>query len=214
MIIIILFLLFIVQGCEALFAPTIGGVYVVPDIPAMATPTDTSYTSSREVSPTPSVNLNIPCEITIRQPPANAPTRIPDMFSTPSVGDVIDPHVAFCVSTFTPRVGYVWQIYLKAVDIGLPVYQLTFTNRLGEELFVEFNPAIDNIAFRVSNLKSLTLYEVQTVNDWEVILTFIVRGPDEVYVTGGASGEVHYGYPGPATWTSVSFEPFTLIIMR
>lgn len=85
---------------------------------------------------------------------------------------------------------------------------------MGEELFVEFNPATDNTTLRVSNLKSLTLYEVQTVNNWEIILTFIVREPDEVYVTGGASGEVHYGYPGPATWTAVSFEPFTLIITR
>lgn len=65
-----------------------------------------------------------------------------------------------------------------------------------------------------SNLKSLTLYEVQTVNNWQIILTFIVREPDEVDVTGEASGEVHYGYPGPATWTAVSFEPFTLIITR
>jgi hypothetical protein len=213
MIVIILFLLLI--GCNAFFTPTIGNIYMIePAIPNMTTPTYTPFTPSREVSPTPSANLNIPCEITIRQPSANAPTRIPDMFSTPSVSDVIDPHVAFCVSTFTPQVGDMWQIYLKPIDIGLPVYQLTFTNRLGKELFVEFNPATDDTTLRVSNFNALTLYEVQTVNNWEVILTFIVRESDEIDVIGRANGEVHYGYPGPATWTSVSFEPFALIITR
>ncbi|HRF97972.1 MAG TPA: hypothetical protein PLZ51_22355, partial [Aggregatilineales bacterium] len=61
---------------------------------------------------------------------------------------------------------------------------------------------------------SLSFISVITFNRWDIVIRLLVNTPDEIRVEGSANGEVHFGYPGPAMWTSVTLEPFVLTIIE
>ncbi|MDX2077032.1 MAG: hypothetical protein SFZ02_11410 [bacterium] len=199
--------------------PTIVEIYPSPtytptDNHSRGEPSATPTLDFSSASPTPTPNANVeaviePCSITVRQPPVNAPTRMPDPMNSPNVGAPIDPHVAFCTTPEIPQVGQAWIIYLRAIDLGMPIYFLTLSNIEGEELTVSYNPATAQYEVG-SDLSSLSFVSAMTLNSWNVVMTFMVNEPDEIRVTGSASGEVHFGYPGPAMWSTGALEPFVL----
>jgi hypothetical protein len=229
-IIIFLFLL-LFGGCVDMGAIDILPVY--PDgpppqppveivTPVAIYPTFTPTPNPRaEISPTPTLDFSStlptltpigngePCTIIVRQPPINAPTRMPDPINSPTVGEPIDPHVAYCTTPNSPQVGQEWFIYLRAIDLGMPAYRVTFANIEGEELIVGFNPATSGLEV-TSGLPSLSFISVITFNRWDIAIRLLVDAPDEIRVEGSASGEVHFGYPGPAMWSSGALEPFVL----
>lgn len=229
-IIIFLFLL-LFGGCVGLSDMDILPVY--PDGPpptAMMIPTaypSPTYTPSQGRSePSPTINFstptptpfptpqaeNVPCTITVRQPPITAPTRMPDPINPNAVGGQIDPHLAYCITTTTPIVGETFQLYVRAIDLGMPAYNFTISNIRGETLALSYNPAVPADYTFESNLNAITILSAVTRNSWEVVITLVANSPDELTVIGNASGEVHFGYPGPAMWTSARLDPFEIVI--
>ncbi len=222
MIIIFIFLL-LFGGCVGLSDVDILPVYpdgppptpisIMPTVAVMATPTATLNFDSPTPTPfiTPQAE-NMPCTIIVRQPPINAPTRIPDPINPNAVGAPIDTHLAYCLTNATPSVGDEIKLYVRSIDLGMPAYSFRFNNIEGDELTISFNPTLPNDVQIGSDLASLSFVSIETVNTWEVIITLVANSPDALNVTGSASGEVHFGYPGPAMWTSATLEPFPMYI--
>lgn len=48
--------------------------------------------------------------------------------------------------------------------------------------------------------------------EWDVIFVLRARGPGVSRVRVRATGEVHYGYPGPATWSDGESDVFTITV--
>ena len=235
-IIIILFLL-LMQGCGSLIAfPPPQDPYPPVEIPTRVIYPSPTYTPTPapdiRVSPTPSPTLNLdvptytptpladsnrPCQIIVRQPPPDSPTRMPmrSSLSTPAPGGVpMDVHVAYCVSDDDIRVGDEWHIHVRVIDMGLPVYQAVITNVETQELLARYNPAVPSDFAYESDLDSLTLLSMTTYNQWEAVFTFVANKPDVIQISLYASGEVHFGYPGPATWTTTPYEVFRITIQE
>jgi len=190
-------------------------IHMIPTVVVIATPTPTLNFDNPTLTPTAFITPqaeNTPCTIIVRQAPANAPTRIPDSINPEAIGAPIDPHLAYCLTNATPRVGDEIKIYVRAIDLGMPAYSFRLNNIEGEELTISFNPAVPNNLQLGSNLDSLSFISIETVNNWEVVITLMANSPDALSMTGSASGEVHFGYPGPAMWTSATLEPFPIYI--
>ena len=231
MTIIIILLLLIMQGCGSLIAfPPPQDPYPPVEIPTpvITLPTDTPTPDVR-VSPTPSPTLNFdiptypptpsanshrPCQIIVRQPPPDSPTRMPSAISTQQVGTPMDVHVAYCISDTDIRVGDEWHIHVRVIDMGLPVYQAFITNVETQELLARYNPAVPSDFTYESDLDSLTLSSMTTYNQCDAMFTFVANKPDVIQISLYANGEVHFGYPGLATWTVTPYEVFMITIQE
>ncbi len=145
-----------------------------------------------------------------RTPPPGAPTRSPAPLGT-AVG-VVDPHVEICASAPTIRVGETVTVIGLVVDIGLAYYQLYLQDSGAPEAAQALEITYDG-QVRSTAEASAVLDVVSTQAEmWQA--TFVLRGraPGVVQVRIGATGEVHYGYPGPATWSGSSSDPITITV--
>lgn len=188
-------------------------IHMMPTVAVMVTPTPTLNFDNPTPAPfiTPQAE-EVPCTIIVRQPPITAPTRMPDPMNPNAIGGQIDPHLAYCLTNATPSVGDEIKIYVRAIDLGMPAYNFIISNARGETLTIGFNPSIPDFVDLGSDLPSISFLSAGRVNSWEVIITLVANSPDTLTVTGSASGEVHFGYPGPAMWTSATLESFQMTI--
>ncbi len=223
--IIILFLL-LLEGCSSFLEfpppqdpiPTPVTIYPsptytpTPDIRVSPTPSPTLNLDMPTFTPTPSANNDRPCEIIVRQPAPDAPTRMPSAINTQQVGTPMDVNLAYCVSDTDIRVGDEWHIHVRTIDMRLPIYLALITNGEAHEMVMRYNPAEPSDFTYESDLDSLTLSSMTTYNQWEAVFTFVANAPDVIQISLSASGEVHFGYPGPATWTVTPTETLTLTI--
>jgi hypothetical protein len=122
----------------------------------------------------------------------------------------VDPHVAVCLSTTSLAVGQRVALVGRAVDIGHPAWTLSAReNGLGD-----FEPIVQvsgtgQVSLEGSARHLLFFVEAQRFLG-EVVLHFEAQAPGRVEWRLSATGEVHYGYPGPATWSGGASEIVTL----
>jgi hypothetical protein len=149
-----------------------------------------------------------PCTVEIRQPPVGSPTRIPS--GSDQETRYVDPHVAVCMSEDTILVDDTFRIYAQAVDIGLPIYELRLTDRNNEQFRVRVNPSTRELTVEdAASATGLELIGVEVINTWNVAFVLRAKTPGPVQGDVYASGEIHYGYPGPATWAGGFSDVFT-----
>lgn len=204
------------MGCAPAAMPVMAAT---PEATSIPRPTLTasvapSVTPSSTSSVTPSFTPIVPavatdtCIPVTRTPPPQAPTRVaPD-----GTVDVVDPHIALCASATTVAAGQVVTLTGLAVDIGLPYYSVM---------------AQDQTAVQPAELARITygnesklfeqasqLVQVIDVNaDMEhVQVALRALQPGTVQLWINATGEIHYGYPGPATWAGGGSDPIILTI--
>ncbi len=126
-----------------------------------------------------------------RTPPPGQPTRAPS-------GPPVDPHIEICAGglaarTATIKVGETITVTGKPVDIGLPYY----------DLLLDGKPVVEvQYGGQVRMLGSDNRLEVVSAQGAMQEATFVLRGraPGTVRTAISATGEVHYGYPGPAMY--------------
>jgi hypothetical protein len=104
------------------------------------------------------------------------------------------------------------QITAQSVDIGLPIFQVS----VRPEGAADFVPLVE-VTYN-NEIRSLSpdpigeafIYSsVQGTNNG-LTLELIAAGPGTLEITISATGEIHYGYPGPATWGGGGSEVLTL----
>jgi hypothetical protein len=140
------------------------------------------------------------CPIVVRTPPPEAPTA--SVNGTASPNDFVDPHVELCAGATEIAVGSTVQITAQAVDIGLPFFQVSVRPEGAADFVQLVEVTYDN---QVRNLstdpigEAFVFSQAQGSNS-EMTLELLATAPGTLEVRIGATGEIHYGYPGPATW--------------
>lgn len=143
-----------------------------------------------------------------RTPPPSAPTRVAD---TP-VTDRVDPHVEICVSRVSAiRPGEYLEVNAFAVDIGLAHYTLLIQDDASNEINAEVRLEGNEFRILANNSAILQVQEVRGDYDgMRVYLRARAPGTSRVWVT--ATGEIHYGYPGPAMWAGGGSETILITV--
>ncbi len=164
------------------------------------TPTSTSPPITSTTVPTDPDTALAACAAQVRRtPPPGAPTRIPSA----GIDEVryVDPHVALCAAPNPVTVGQQVVVYAQAIDIGMPFFMLRI-NEGNDSAFVEFVRVNDqlNLSPEASTLLEFVDIERESQYSSKIAFVFATRQTGTIEIAIDATGEVHYGYPGPATW--------------
>ncbi|MGB8649014.1 MAG: hypothetical protein WCF84_27505 [Anaerolineae bacterium] len=147
-----------------------------------------------------------------RTPPPAAPTFMPGGPS-PKTG-AVDPHIELCASAATIRVGETLTLTGVPVDIGLPYYILSVRDTGSGEFAQLAGVTYEN---RPNGLaQPSAMFEFVSAKGSMREVTFVLRarqaGAAIVYIS--ATGEIHYGYPGPATNAGGGSEPAMITVQK
>ena len=151
-------------------------------------------------SGTPVVERSFVCPIVVRTPPPEAPTA--SVNGTASPNDFVDPHVEICADQLEVAVGSTVQITAQSVDIGLPFFQVS----VRPEGAAEFVPLVEvTYSNEIRNLSTDPIGEAFVYTSAQgsqngLTLELLATAPGTLEVRISATGEIHYGSPGPATW--------------
>lgn len=151
------------------------------------------------------------CPIVVRTPPPEAPTASVNGTAAPDV--FLDPHVELCAGALEVPVGGTVQLTAQAIDIGLPFYQVSVRAQGAPEFVPLVEVTYDN---QVRNLSIDPIGEAFVFSQAEgglsdMTLELLATAPGTLEVRVSATGEIHYGYPGPATWGGGGSEVLTLV---
>jgi hypothetical protein len=116
--------------------------------------------------------------------------------------------VEICASATTLQVGDAVTIVGVPVDIGLPYYQLS----LDDEPIVRVT-----YEGQVTRLEGTNaVFELVSAEGTMRQVTFVLRAQatGTVKAAIGATGEIHYGYPGPATWAGGGSDPIQITVTK
>jgi len=184
-----------------------------PSQPPTNTPTPSATITPAPPTETPTPTLTAtpglipPCPITAtRMPPPAAPTYGPDSGDQPT--RVVDPYVTVCADRATLAVGETLTLEVQSFDIGLPYFRMSVA--AGTERPVEIGvttymgPMTPGAPFTGLELLAAT----GTMSQAEFTLRALQPGTYSLTVL--VNGEIHYGYPGPASWSAIT-SPTVLI---
>ena len=140
------------------------------------------------------------CPIVVRTPPPEAPTASANGTAQPD--RFIDPHVELCATAVEVAVGSPVTITARAVDIGLPFFQVSVRPEGASEFAplveVTYGNEIRNLS--IDPIGDAFVYSQAAGSSNELTLALIATAPGTLELRIGATGEIHYGSPGPATW--------------
>jgi hypothetical protein len=144
-----------------------------------------------------------------RTPAPKAPTVVSSGGGQPERR--VDPHVEICAGATRLKVGDRFVVLGLPVDVGLPIYTLRIKDSGATEaafVGVDYNnkPSSSRGASRV--------LEVEAVNGEMRLVAFLLRAREQgsAEININASGEIHYGYPGPATWAGGGSEVLSITV--
>jgi hypothetical protein len=140
------------------------------------------------------------CPIVVRTPPPEAPTA--SLSGTPLPNERVDPHVELCTNATQVAVGSTVTLTARAVDIGLPFFQVS-VRPLGAADFVPlvevtYDSQVKNLS--IDPIGEAFIYSQAQGSSNEMTLALLATAPGALEVVVSATGEIHYGSPGPATW--------------
>jgi hypothetical protein len=150
------------------------------------------------------------CPIVVRTPPPEAPTASANGTAVP--GEFVDPHVEVCASATEVAVGSTVQVTAQAVDIGLPFFQVSMRPEGAADFVQLLEVTYDNQMHNLSSDpigEAFVFSQAQGSNN-EMTFELLATAPGTLEIRIGATGEVHYGYPGPATWGGGSSDVLVL----
>ncbi len=181
-------------------ATTVAAVTTVAAATVVRTPTFT---------PSPAGPGAQPCVIVVRTPPASAPTALSMGTALPRR---IDPHVEVCASAATVKVGDTLTVLGQAVDIGLPYYQVRLQDQGAASSALLAEVTYENQVKSQADVSQVLALVSVTARGDSLNVVLRARGPGRTQLVVTATGEVHYGYPGPATWSGGGSDPITLTV--
>ncbi len=132
-----------------------------------------------------------------RTPPPGAPTYVPGGPVEHSA--FVDPHIEICSSTATVAAGQTVSVIGAPVDIGLAYYTLSIKDdAMPDWAAVVMVTYGDEERGLTQRGEVFTLVSAQgSMNQATFVLRARRAGSAQFRIS--ATGEVHYGYPGPAT---------------
>jgi len=125
----------------------------------------------------------------------------------------VDPHLELEITQTELRVCDVITLTARVVDIGLPYYYLIFQDENKTETV---NPVSVTYSNEITwKDRGSQVIEVRSASGGQNEAVFTLEGikPGETDVWVSATGEVHSGYPGPATWSGGGSDPIHLTVL-
>jgi hypothetical protein len=150
------------------------------------------------------------CQIVVRTPAPEAPTA--SVNGTPSPNQRVDPHVETCLGAPEVAVGERLALVGQAVDIGFPVWTLGARENGQGDFETIVTTTFDNQVSLEGSARTLLGFVEAQIFPNQIILHFVARAPGEVEFVLSASGEIHYGYPGPAMWGGGESEVVRVVV--
>jgi hypothetical protein len=151
------------------------------------------------------------CAVITRTPPPGAPTE--DMQGTPSSRQ-INPHVAICANYPKILVGETVTLIGETAFIGLPYFQVALRDRGAAEFAQLVEVTYNNEVRSQGSASQVLALETVTADMHHIVVTLRALAEGEVEIVINATGEVHYGYPGPAMWAGGGSDPITITVTR
>ncbi len=198
-------------------APRVTNTPVTPtgSPPSTDTPLAPAKMGTLTNTPLPAADLPVSrvCPIVAtRTPPPGAPTYVP--MSPNETPGYVDPHVEICSSSARVQVGDTVTVMGEPVGIGLPYFTLHAVGP-GAAPAVSLGEVTYDNEFRPSGEHSDAVELVSATGDMhEVAFELRALRPGPVNVWIAATGEVHYGYPGPATWAGGGSDTILITISQ
>ena len=184
-------------------SPVPASPVVTPTVP----PTSTAAPATSTASPAPAGGA--PCVIVVRTPPPSAPTEISSGTAVPRQ---VDPHVEACASATKASVGQTITVLGQAVDIGGADYLVQLQDQGAADPATLVEITFENqVRNRTAVSQVLELVTIEANND-KLVITLRAHAAGQTQLTIGAQGEVHLGYPGPATTGSGFSAPISFTI--
>ncbi len=181
--------------------------------PATNTPSTVPVATEPATStPTATATVLTDCtHMVTRTPPPEAPTYGPN--ASGEFHDAVDPHVETCATRTSLAVGDSLTLTGIAVDFGLPVYRLIGASEGASEPITLAVVQYDNQP-GPQEAGTVPGLEVTNMSGDMQRVQFELRAtaPGTIDLVIGVSGEVHYGYPGPASWSAGQSEPVRIEI--
>lgn len=142
---------------------------------------------------------------TVETPPALPTwTPLPPPVTEPALA--VNPHVEMQVSKAGVVVGEQISVTARPVDLGLPLYYILFDG-------IQAGSILPGESFKPVELENPVLaLESADASSQQGVFTFTALRPGAVQLSILISGEVHYGYPGPARWEAHSAPPVTILV--
>jgi hypothetical protein len=193
---------------------------------AVAMPGTSALTSTPRFTDTPAaapatqpIDVSGPCAILATRTPApSAPTYVPnDTSATPDPSAParrVDPHVEVCASATQLKVGEMLTVFAQPVDIGLPIYSLTARDASNVEWEPLAQVSNDNQVKPLPGASAVLAFVSAQGQMRAATFVLRARAAGSVTLVVGATGEVHYGYPGPATWAGGSSAPLVIQVTQ
>jgi hypothetical protein len=128
--------------------------------------------------------------------PTPTVTPIPTLVPTLEV----DPHIEISASATALQVGDTVTITGAPVDLGLPFYSLKIQSvGTADRVELALVTYINELKAAAEGCHGLAFLSAEgEMNRASFVLQACRPGAVELWIN--ATGEVHYGYPGPATW--------------
>lgn len=171
-------------------------------------------TFTPEAAVTTPAAAGVPCVPVVRPPPPEAPTASTN--GTPEPNRRVDPHVALCASRTELRLGETVTLTALAVDIGLPFFQVQVRDEGGAGAATEFAPlgviTFDGQVRDVAAASQVVELAGASAQGSQALIELRALAPGRVEITVSATGEIHYGYPGPAMWGGGESEGVEVIV--
>jgi hypothetical protein len=147
--------------------------------------------------------------IVVRTPPPEAPTASSSGTALPRQ---VDPHVEICASAAQIRVGQTVTVIGQSVDIGLPYFTLSARDEGSGDRTQIAQVTYDNQVSGLQGGSQVLEFVAAEGSLSQVVVTLRAAAAGTTELVIGATGEIHYGYPGPATWAGGGSEPITIVV--
>jgi hypothetical protein len=174
---------------------------------ASATPSPTPSTAAAATTAAPAGGA--PCVIVVRTPLPSAPTEVGGRLTPPRQ---IDPHIELCASATTLKVGGTLILAAQAVDVGLPYYSVLAQDAGAAQAAVLVQITFENNITASADVSHVLALVEARANGNNLTVSLRARAAGQVQLSVAASGEVHYGYPGPATMAGGGSVPLSITV--
>ncbi len=140
--------------------------------------------------------------------PLSRPTNTaPPSTATPSAQ--INPRIELRVSARSIRVGETLNVTAQAIDLGLPIFSIRVKDDTGD--FQQLAQiTFDNKTRDVKDVSKILEFVSGSGGLTQATLVFRGRAAGAASIQINATGEIHYGYPGPATFGGGSSPTITI----
>lgn len=132
-------------------------------------------------------------------PPTRPPASTPTSTHTRTPSPQVNPRVELRLSATTLKVGETLNVTAQAIDLGLPIFYIRVKDGTGD--FQEMAQiTYDNKTRNVKDVSKVLEFVSGSGGLNQATLVFRGRAAGAASIQINATGEIHYGYPGPATF--------------